>query len=743
MAAPLRFAPAQRMPFSSAAMAPSRTPVEVSLPEAGVMAGGVPAMSGRGSAPGGTRRSSSPASDATVSGKLADVVKGMSERVQKLWEAQKARQIWAARWARGEVPPPSGREVIAQLRTGYVTPYKDAKITDARGIVTHVKSSGFILHIPASGDRPSSDIYVYTGNGMRKDDPKDAPPRDGPMQKFEAGMEVKLKRATVSPYKSRDERDRTNFDAPQLYCPLDQIDVVSKGNPLPEPELIGQGGVLPPDRLVGVETETVMKELKTTSMEHPEVPFVPLRDALAWFRERLYKSVVIKDALVVAPSDNRGYFYVVPDNGAGLELTYRGGLLLSEKGECTRKFRVDVAALPQELRHRVKVGDRIPGDLAGVMESSFGRYQLRLTEPFEIKRGDLESEVTTLKGDATHMSVGVANVENLSPKDPEKIRKIAGQIAHNQGGPDVVALQEMQDNSGPADDGVVTADETARMLIAAIKEINPDLEYEYVEIAPADGEDGGMPGGNIRVAYLVNTKRAKINLRGNAGSKTEGDVSLKDGRLTLNHNPVRIGTETDAFARTRKPLLLEVEFNGEKIFLINNHLSSKRGDDNEWGNVQPPVRKSEVIRNQQAGFLGDFIKRMLGLDENAKIIVVGDMNEHGFRPPMRTLEASGVRNIADVLIEAGKYYADRAYDYIFGGNSQDLGPAYATKALVISAFEYVHANSEFPKGNGRSQGAGGRPDEQIPEQVSDHDGAVFLVEVAEKESSAKKGRKGS
>jgi predicted extracellular nuclease len=67
--------------------------------------------------------------------------------------------------------------------------------------------------------------------------------------------------------------------------------------------------------------------------------------------------------------------------------------------------------------------------------------------------------------------------------------------------PDLLFLQEIQDNSGEEDDGTVAADVTISTLIGAIEKIS-GVRYNYTQINPVDGQDGGVPGGNIRTVYL-------------------------------------------------------------------------------------------------------------------------------------------------------------------------------------------------------------------------------------------------
>ena len=78
---------------------------------------------------------------------------------------------------------------------------------------------------------------------------------------------------------------------------------------------------------------------------------------------------------------------------------------------------------------------------------------------------------------------------------------IASHIVNLLNTPDLMFLQEIQDNSGPIDDGTVDANVTLSTLVDAIYAISK-VSYAYAYINPIDGQDGGQPGGNIRTAYL-------------------------------------------------------------------------------------------------------------------------------------------------------------------------------------------------------------------------------------------------
>jgi hypothetical protein len=78
---------------------------------------------------------------------------------------------------------------------------------------------------------------------------------------------------------------------------------------------------------------------------------------------------------------------------------------------------------------------------------------------------------------------------------------VASQIAKVLLTPDIMFIQEIQDNSGVTDDGTVNANVTLTNLVNAIAQVS-NVTYQFAQVDPVDGQDGGVPGGNIRQAYL-------------------------------------------------------------------------------------------------------------------------------------------------------------------------------------------------------------------------------------------------
>ncbi len=160
-------------------------------------------------------------------------------------------------------------------------------------------------------------------------------------------------------------------------------------------------------------------------------------------------------------------------------------------------------------------------------------------------------------------------------------------------------------------------------------------------------------------------------------------------------DPAFAESEELGYAPTRKPLALEVDFQGRRIFLVNVHLKSKSGDDRVFGSRQPPRFVTEEQRSLQAARVRELADEILARDPEAAVVVLGDLNEHEFRGPLAVLTAgdSLVNLIERVPV------ADR-YTYNYRGNSQVLdhilvSPGLATGAQIL--IQHLHADFPVPR----------------------------------------------
>jgi predicted extracellular nuclease len=151
--------------------------------------------------------------------------------------------------------------------------------------------------------------------------------------------------------------------------------------------------------------------------------------------------------------------------------------------------------------------------------------------------------------------------------------------------------------------------------------------------------------------------------------------------------------EPAAFAESRDPLEAIFEFEGRRIIVINNHLTSRYGSTPVFGAVQPWVEAGEADREAQVralrAYVGDLVRRGAG----ARVIVLGDMNTFDFSDDLSVLLPGRPRLLTNLVprVEPGQRYT-----YIFEGNSQALDHIFVTASLAASAeVDIVHLNGDF------------------------------------------------
>lgn len=89
----------------------------------------------------------------------------------------------------------------------------------------------------------------------------------------------------------------------------------------------------------------------------------------------------------------------------------------------------------------------------------------------------------------------------MAPNSPT-LPQAGSDIATHLLSPDIMFLQEIQDNSGPTDDGTVDASVTLSTLSSAVAS-QSNVRYDFTEVISVNDQDGGELGGNIRPAYLL------------------------------------------------------------------------------------------------------------------------------------------------------------------------------------------------------------------------------------------------
>lgn len=561
----------------------------------------------------------------------------------------------------------TGVRIHAIQGASHRSPFEGQRVDAVEGIVTAVlaegRAPGFWMQDPRPDrDEATSEAIFVSTKGMTLD--------------VAAGDRVAVS-GTVE-----ESGFGTALTTTQIVKP--EVRAISRGSALPAPLRLGTKGRAIPT--AGVDDDGLTR-------------FDVREDAIDFWESIEAMRVEVHDAEVAGGTSGYGDFAVLADGGLGSEVRgARGGVVLRD-GDANPE-RILVEARLVKNPPVANTGDRFDGVITGVVDYNFGNFRLLNTAVLPLLIASAPApEVTALRGDASHVTIATYNVLNLSAvSEASRFESVAKSIVANLGAPDVIGLEEMQDDSGPADDAVVSANATfARLIDAVVAAGGP--RYEFRQIDPVNNQDGGQPGGNIRVGVLFNPARVSFVDRGDAGATDATSLEGEGRELRLALSPGRIDPANPCFAGggsgalaepTRKSLAAEMRFGERTFFLIVNHLKSKRGDDATFGATQPPVRKTEEQRTCQAEIVGRFTASILARDPGAAVVVVGDMNEHEFRGPVRRLvETSGLVN----LIE--RVPLEERYTFSFEGNLQVLDHILVSPVLAGAAeVDIVHVNAE-------------------------------------------------
>jgi len=557
------------------------------------------------------------------------------------------------------------------------SPRNGLVVAGISGIVTARASNGFWFQDPNPDADPatSEGLFVFTSSAPTV-----------------AVGDALVVGGRVSEFRPGGAGGATNLPPTEITGP--SVTVQSSGNPLPAPTVVGTGGRVPPGEVI---EDDATGDVETSGVFDPATDGIDFWESLEGMR------VQLDDAVATGPRNTFGEISVVGDGGANASVrTARGGIVVRSGDFNPERVFLDDSLAPTPT---VDVGDSFPGAVVGVLDYSFGNFKLEVTATPAVARGGLTREVTAPAG-ANQLAVATFNVENLDPGDPQsKFDQLAGLIVDNLQAPDVVAVEEIQDDNGPTDDGVVTAGTTFAKLIAAVQAAGGP-SYDFRSIDPVNDQDGGEPGGNIRVGFLFRTDRGLAFVDRPGGSSTSATTVVGAGADTrLSSSPGRIDPANSAFNSSRKPLAGEFTYNRHHLFVIANHFNSKGGDDPLFGHSQPPTLATEAQRVQQATVVHDFVANLETADPDAAVVVLGDLNDFEFSPPLGTLEAGVLHDLIETLPQ------DERYTYDFEGNSQSLDHILLSDALFAQPFAYdaVHVNSEFAS------------------QASDHDPQVVRI----------------
>ena len=479
-----------------------------------------------------------------------------------------------------------------------------------------------------------------------------------------------------------------------------KVDIKSSDNTLPE------AIKLTPDEMV--------KSVATGPIGSLE----PASEAIDFYESLEGMRVTVEKPKVVAENTGNTY-YIAPYNAQGF--SYRGGIMKPKydaNGNHVAAAMIPVytvgcfssTANAGVVGNHPTIGDYYEGDITGVIDYYVGKftsyYRISLTKKLPtLNRGNIRPESSNIQFAEDKLNVVSYNLKNFSAGndgDDGRAKQFADHFIKQLKAPDVICLIEIQDDSGPNDDATISSAETLDLLINEMKKGQDGKLYDKIWINPQKNTDGGAPGSNIRCAYLYRTDRVEL-VPDDDGTPTNADESDTKAEIIgtgtnakLKANPARIGIGETAFNRCRKSLVAHFKFkdsinDGKDFFMINNHLSSKRGDEPVWGSQQPAPRASDAPRHGQARIVKNFIDSILAARSDAMIVSVGDYNDFWFSETMNIMKGTNMKNAVEELPE------NERYTFVYDAHSQTLDNIIVPNraGVTISGADILNVNSEF------------------------------------------------
>ena len=593
-------------------------------------------------------------------------------------------------------PPP----LIGEIQgAAHISPKNGQAVAGVQGIVTAKRtlnnSAGFWMQDGGDGNNATSDgIFVFTRTAPAVT-VGDLVSVNGSVSEFRPGGAA-VPGLTI-----------TQLNPPNAAA----VTVISNGNPTPAAKVLGSAGVVPPTEIIDNDSAGNVETGPTT--------YDPLQDGIDFWESHEGELLQANNGVVVNETESFGEVTVLANDGAGATgvRTPHGGILAATgySDFNPERFVADDEILRDQITPRpaaamplMNVGDHVTSPLVGPLDYSFNNYKIQQLATPTFTSGGLTPETTQAPADQ-ELLVGTFNVENLDPSDGPLFGRLAHQIVDNLRSPDLLGIEEIQDNNGVTNDGTVDASQTWQMLIDAITAAGGPL-YQYRSIDPVNNADGGAPGGNIRTGFLFRTDRdLKFIDRPGGTSTNDTAVVSKPSGPELTFSPGRLGTSSPSFTATRKPLVGEFKFRGKELFVMVNHFSSKTEDQPLMGRFQPPNRLSEVARHGQAQVVNDFMDQLLAADPDANAVVLGDINDFEFSQTVDILEGDG-----ELFSAIKTLPANERYSYVFEGNSQVLDQILLSPNIYTHfpyVYDVVHVNSEFAT------------------QASDHEPSVVRVRL--------------
>lgn len=554
-----------------------------------------------------------------------------------------------------------------------------AETVETSGVVTGVavENPGYWIQDPrGDGDPATSDgLFVVWGGKP----PAPPMPKVGDMVRV-IGKIQEVGRGIEFP--------RTQMQA------MMPADVLSQGNPLPEP------------------------------VELTDLPDVDGQEGVKFWEKLEGMRAVVRNAAVVGPTTRFGEFAVIAPGdavpGSGYSVKHHTLLLRSIGG--VGGDRMDYNP------ERIVVGDHIlgkaiaetrPGDeaalISGVVDYSYNNYKIEADKiEMSVQQPPAKSPVSALSPKQGSVRIADLNMagffdevddpdsfdENADPTTGDlftpshevvenRIEKFALAVIDEMRLPDVILMQEY---------------ETVELIQRWADRVNAKAGTRYKAISIGTSDRRGLEAG-----FLYDQKRVElVDYYQLKGEDVEEAFGLKSS------------------FRNREPIVGVFRFSpgGSAVTIFDLKLKSKRQDPPTFNLLQTPVRPTERQRHQQARVVRNRVEQILAKDPNALVLVGGDFGD------IQLTEPGEGTNVVEIIQGAqGPMHLDSlldlaeegtAYTWIYHGNGQALSHMLASPALrkQFVSIDPLHFNSPLPNSYGDDPKTAIRCSDRDPIQAS-------------------------
>ena len=486
----------------------------------------------------------------------------------------------------------------------HLSPYRDRFVAGVPGIVTARRFNGLYIQDPRPDrdERTSEGIFIFTSPPPAAATIGTAVTVSGRVTEFRQGCTP-----TCTPPDFENGEFGASAFANLTITEIDRATVTVAGTGTIAPTVLGRGGRALPRTVIDDDTpdpEADDPPLITGNVEdkssapgdtvNQDPTFDPREDGIDFYESLEGMLTRVNRAVVVEPANNFNVGFanentevaVLADNGEDATIRSSRGPIVARafdrtvpqeyrRGDFNPErlilndpvLRDAVSGDNDSLPEDAEVGDRFTTPVDAVVDYAFGNYKLYNRDAEAIAQTKLKPE-TAPSAKHDELSVASYNVENLDPvNDAERIELIATQIRKNLRAPDILGIQEVQDNDGEGPAGP-NGDLSWQALVDALAE--QGVTYEYRQIDPVHNADGGAPGANIRVGFLFRPKSVDFVDRpgGTATTATEDDPAQRGAQLTFSPGPGRaagpgVGEQPQA-AGGRVPLPREEAVHGRQ-----------------------------------------------------------------------------------------------------------------------------------------------------------------------------------